>query len=80
MCNRFSGCVFLTCVRMKSKVNNRVVATAGYGVSGVYAIASVSNAVNGFPLASLFCGCASALAAAATNECTHENQIVPADV
>ena len=65
---------------MKSKVNNRVVATAGYGVSGVYAIASVSNAVNGFPLASLFCGCASALAAAATNECTHENQIVPADV
>ena len=65
---------------LKSKTNNRVVAGAGYTVSGVYAVGSVVNAVQGSPLGSILCGGISALTAALTNDATHEHRVMPTDV
>jgi hypothetical protein len=61
---------------MLSTRNNRAVAIGGYTASGVYAVGSVANAVNGFPLASIVCGCASALIGAVTNEATNKQVVI----
>ncbi len=56
--------------------NNRAVAVAGYTASGVYTVGSVANAVNGWPLASLFCGCMAAGIGAVTNDVTTKDVVI----
>ena len=64
---------------LNNKLNNRAAAVAGYTVSGVYAVASVANAVNGFPLASVFCGAISGLSGAVTNSATSVDETFDVD-
>ena len=61
---------------MNSIRNNRAVAIAGYTGSAVYTAASVANAINGFPLSSLFCGCMAAGIGAVTNDVTHDKVVI----